>query len=66
MNCDLQLRGVVTHLQIYSWPRLAFLAPPGRAAWVRSPLTPNAQNVPSFRRWRFELSLIPLAITVIR
>jgi hypothetical protein len=35
------------------------LLPWGRAAWVRSPPTPTHKNVPSFRRWRFEMKLIP-------
>ena len=33
--------------------------PPGREAWVRSPPTPTHKNVPSFRRWRFEMKISP-------
>ena len=40
--------------------RRAYPAPPEREAWVRSSPTPTHKNVPSFRRWRFEMKLSPL------
>ncbi len=39
--------------------RLAYPAPPGRAGVGSIPANPDAQNVPSFRRWRFEMKLSP-------
>jgi hypothetical protein len=37
----------------------AYPAPPERAGVGSIPANPDAQNVPSFRRWRFEMKLSP-------
>ena len=39
--------------------RRAYPAPLGRAGVGSIPANPDAQNVPSFRRWRFEMKLSP-------
>ncbi len=44
--------------------RRAYTAPPERAGVGSIPANPNAQNVPSFRRWRFEMKLSPLYIYI--
>ncbi len=40
--------------------RRAYPAPLGRAGVGSIPANPDALNVPSFRRWRFEMKLSPL------
>jgi hypothetical protein len=39
--------------------RRAYPAPLGRAGVGSIPANPDAQNVPSFRLWRFEMKLRP-------
>ncbi len=44
--------------------RRAYPAPMGRAGVGSIPANPDARNVPSFRRWRFEMKLSPFFIKV--
>jgi hypothetical protein len=45
--------------------RRAYPAPLGRAGVGSIPANPDAQNVPSFRRWRFEMKLSPFFLSTV-
>jgi hypothetical protein len=45
--------------------RRAYPAPMGRAGVVSIPANPDARNVPSFRRWRFEMKISPFLYYII-
>jgi hypothetical protein len=44
--------------------RRAYRAPLGRAGVGSIPAIPDALNVPSFRRWRFEMKLSPFLMSI--
>jgi hypothetical protein len=47
---------------VADWSRRTYPAPLGAAGVGSIPADPDAQNVPSFRRWRFEMKLSPLGL----
>ncbi len=47
------------HLRLGEWSRRTYPAPLGAGGVGSIPANSDAQNVPSFRRWRFEMKLSP-------
>jgi hypothetical protein len=50
---------------VAEWSRRTYPAPLGAGGVGSIPANSDAQNVPSFRRWRFEIKLSPLHLLVI-
>ncbi len=47
---------------VAEWSRRTYPAPLGAGGVGSIPANPDAQNVPSFRRWRFEMKLSPFFV----